>query len=291
MKLRKEKSGAHYFNRKTGSHVLLDEISFNQQEISRVPRTMSIAITDKCNQSCDYCYCTHGVNFLEVDYIIELAKYLDQQGCLEITIGGGEPFLHPNIAEICNQIWTKTALGLSITTNGQLIYRNVLTKIKDNISSIRISVDVLEPEYSNQKIVKLEHVITNIIEFQNEVNFGINIIVRVGQVELVKRIIDYFDGIKIMNFLLIPEHKQGKFVLSNSDWDDLNNLINEYRNTRNILVTYDACENIDTFFLQTEEKDENLFMHLSADKILKSYSYLDNGIELKSKLDFSNIIK
>jgi len=45
-KIRKSPSGLVFFDRKTGTHVLIDEISIPKEYWNKSPRTISIALTN-----------------------------------------------------------------------------------------------------------------------------------------------------------------------------------------------------------------------------------------------------
>lgn len=59
MKHRKELSGLHLF----------DEITFPIKDIDLTPRIVSLAITNKCNFSCPYCYNLNSFHELDLTFL------------------------------------------------------------------------------------------------------------------------------------------------------------------------------------------------------------------------------
>ncbi len=89
-------------------------------------RHMSIAITNKCNLSCEYCYKSvkHDGFIQEIPFEV-IRHYIDDFAELDINgnkvetiqLIGGEPTLHDNFLDICRYIINK-GIGLRISTNG-----------------------------------------------------------------------------------------------------------------------------------------------------------------------------
>lgn len=65
MKARAGPSGIHFFDRKTGLNVLIDEIHVSQALWAAAPRFVSVALTNACDLSCPYCFVTKDAAELE----------------------------------------------------------------------------------------------------------------------------------------------------------------------------------------------------------------------------------
>lgn len=84
---------------------------------------MYVQITDHCNMSCAHCGFSCGPrkkNFMSIDLFEKTIKMLD---CEYITIGGGEPTLHPDFWAIvaislgaCDGVWLATNGSQTETT-------------------------------------------------------------------------------------------------------------------------------------------------------------------------------
>lgn len=278
MKTRIENSGLHIFDRQNGLHVLMDEYEFPNELISIAPRTLSIALTNMCNIDCHYCYATKNRDILPIQYVKDIAVKLDELGTLELTFGGGEPFIYPEIVDLIQWLWENTKLGLNITTNGLLLNSDIINSIKGNVSSLRFSIDGLEPKYSIVKRHKLVELINNIHQLDGGIPFGINIIVNPSSIIDVENVIELSMELGAIDVLLIPEHKNGIFLLQQNDWAELGDTVKKYEDKIQVNVTSDASVFIESTYLETEVKKEFLFAHISADKRMKLHSFDAEGI-------------
>lgn len=111
------------------------------------PLFAQIAITEKCdmNPPCPWCYAEASPNKSRtwpLEDLIELAKFLDawDGGLLGVAYAGGEPFTHPDIAEIAKKTWNETGLDVSLTTNGFAVSPETLASIEGYVGEIRVSI-------------------------------------------------------------------------------------------------------------------------------------------------------
>lgn len=290
MKSRTENSGLHIFDRNNGIHILMDEYDFPKEIISIAPRTLSIALTNRCNLNCHYCYAPKLDKTLPIDFVKDIATKFDELGTLELTFGGGEPFMYPKITDLIQWLWTNTKLGINITTNGHLIDSDIIESIKGNISSLRFSIDGLDPKYKAVKRKSLDSLIKIIHKVKGIIPFGINIIINENSTHDVVEVIELAIELGAIDVLLIPEHKNGKFLLDNDDWKKVENIIFKYQDKIQINVTYDASTFIKSKYLETEVNKEFLFAHISADKKMKLHSYETDGVFIEDKFEIEKYL-
>ena len=122
------------------------------------PLYAQIAITDYCPLKCPYCYASsspENSKFYPKEELLELVRFFDRWGLLGVALGGGEPFTHPDLAEIVKSIWTETGLDLSITTNGICISESVLDMLEGYVSEIRVSAHASESLKILPKLLRL----------------------------------------------------------------------------------------------------------------------------------------
>ncbi len=288
IKERKEHSGLHCFNRENGLHILFDEIQFKESEISKSPRTVSIALTNRCNLNCKYCYAIKNNIDIPYDFLKDLIIELDLLGTLELTFGGGEPLLYPRLIELIGWIWKNTNLGINITTNGLLLTEEITKEITGKISSIRFSIDGLEDKYKEAKKRDLNQLLKNIEHIQGQIPFGINAIVNHNGIKDLIDVIELAIKIKAMDVLIIPEHNNGIYVLSRNDWVLLKEIFETYKNKIQLNLTYNASKHLNLNYLSTESEKEFLFAHISADKKLKTHSYKRTGINIENTKSIAN---
>jgi len=281
MKTRKEASGIHLFNRISGLHILLDEVKAPPESCSVAPRTVSIALTNICDLKCSFCYAPKTQDTLPFNFILALTKKLDELGSLEITFGGGEPLLYPSFSELCDLIWNNTGLGISVTTHGHHLSRRIISEIEGKISSIRFSIDGVEPYYSEVKGKPLQELLGIIRNVRGKIPFGINTVISPGKVSELVCLIKLAIDIDSQNILIIPEHNNGIFNLSKSDWRKLNEIIDYWKSEIRLYIAYDAYNYLNVDSLQTETDNEFLFAHISADGKLKANSFCEDGIRIE----------
>lgn len=281
MRLRIERSGYHWFDRRTGIHVLVDEIRPRDDIVSGAPRTLSIALSNVCDLRCPFCYRPKNNARLEPEFVKGIARVADVLGCLEITLGGGEPLLYPNIGALCQWIWANTDLGISITTHGHRLVEPLSSELAGHVSSMRFSIDGGEPYYGQIRGRALEELLRNIRTIRGRIPFGVNTVASPGRLGETRRAADLAIAIGAENLLVIPEHLQGRCVLAERDWELLDDIVAEYEGRLRLLVTASAVDRLHQNVLITECDDEFVFAHVSADRKLKASSYVDDGIAIR----------
>ena len=76
-KTRLDSNGMHWFDRKTGLNILLDEVAVPSSLWAAAPRFVSIAITNACDIHCEYCYAPKSAHTLPAEAIWRWADELD----------------------------------------------------------------------------------------------------------------------------------------------------------------------------------------------------------------------
>ena len=93
------------------------------------PSSVDIFVTNRCNLKCIHCYSnggegeTHDLSLNDLEHIFE---QLESVGVLEVRINGGEPLLHPQIAEIFLAL-QKRRFRKVLLTNGTNITEETAT--------------------------------------------------------------------------------------------------------------------------------------------------------------------
>ena len=151
MKTRFGPDGLHFFDRLTGLNILLDEVHADQSIWSFAPRQVSIAITNLCDLHCVYCYAPKHRAMLSARSVATWLQELDQAGCMGVGLGGGEPTLHPQFADICRHAAEETQLAVTFTTHGHRLASPLLERIAGKVHFIRVSVDGVEETYEAQR--------------------------------------------------------------------------------------------------------------------------------------------
>jgi MoaA/NifB/PqqE/SkfB family radical SAM enzyme len=130
-----------FFDRASGTKVLVE----NERTLGlrrTAPRAVMLALTNACNKACHFCYRPPEAESRSTfDSVVELARFLDEWGVLELTFGGGEPTNFPRFAELVCTIWDQTKLCPSFTTNGLTLERTgLLRAIRGKYGQVQLSV-------------------------------------------------------------------------------------------------------------------------------------------------------
>lgn len=107
----------------------------------------SIRVTNVCNLRCPHCYTEGGQilkNELNIDEIKSVIDQLAKLKTLYLFFTGGEPFIRKDIVAILNYT-NRKKIGISISTNGQLVSREILDRLKElNFDLFQISIEGTE---------------------------------------------------------------------------------------------------------------------------------------------------
>ncbi len=286
MKLRIEQFGLHYFDRKTGLHFLVDEIKPAVEDYSIAPRTFSIAITNDCNANCSFCHVPRGSEYISKEFILDFCKSIDEFGCLDIAIGGGEPLLHPEIVEICKTVWNKTKLGISITTNGQLLTDTIIEELANCISFMRVSIDSVDNEtYKEIRGFDLLDLKEKLIKLKDKIHFGINMVVNDQTLHELDYMLEFAQDVGAEELLLLPMIEHGIISLKKDAFNKLEIWITENHKQFPIRILEQSRKNMRVPVLFEDDRYYSDYLYLSAKKNVQKNSYECNG----ERLDICNI--
>lgn len=111
------------------------------------PISVNIALTNKCNYRCRFCFGhLHGWDHhFSYDRVLEIPKLLKKSGCEKITFEGGEPFLSPYLPPLLCES-KKVGLITCVVTNGSFVSREQLLLLDPYIDWIGISIDSKQDE-------------------------------------------------------------------------------------------------------------------------------------------------
>lgn len=128
------------FDRRTGVNMLVtNERTAGLRRVA--PRMLQVALTNACDKSCSFCYRPLDARSRwTFDELLELARFCDEWGVLEIAFGGGEPTLFPRFPELLHAIWAETGLCPSFTTHGLRLTPDLLKQIRGAYGQLQVSV-------------------------------------------------------------------------------------------------------------------------------------------------------
>jgi hypothetical protein len=105
------------------------------------PRSLQIGLLTPCNLACGFCYRDREApSRLDKPFLVDLLQRADRWGVLEVAFGGGEPLLFKGFAELVEELHATTQLGLNVTTNGMLLTRELVDRLRGKIGEYRLSI-------------------------------------------------------------------------------------------------------------------------------------------------------
>ncbi|XZF15730.1 radical SAM protein [Chitinophagaceae bacterium MMS25-I14] len=119
------------------------------------PVLAQIVVTRRCNLSCGYCYEYDKVSKpIPLDVLKQRIDELKRLKAVFVTLNGGEPLLHPQIAELVRYVAEQGMVPM-INSNGHVLKLPLIQKLNDaGLFGMQISCDSLEDNDVTQKSLK-----------------------------------------------------------------------------------------------------------------------------------------
>ena len=122
-----------------------------KDRFDRTIEYLRISVTDRCNLRCRYCM-PEGCDKLSMDQILtyeeieRICRAAGRLGIRKLRITGGEPFVRLGCTDLIRRLKsTENIDEVSVTTNGQLLYRYINDLKEAGVDGINISLDTLDP--------------------------------------------------------------------------------------------------------------------------------------------------
>ncbi len=113
---------------------------------SNAPLDAQLIVTRRCNLSCGYCSEYDNTSEpVPTAVLKERIDALHRLGSINITMLGGEPLIHPDIAEIVRYAGRKS--NVSIVTNGFLLRNGIIESLNEaGLNNLTVSIDTLQAD-------------------------------------------------------------------------------------------------------------------------------------------------
>lgn len=283
MKSRSGPDGVHLFDRHSGLNVLLDELRPKEASWSASPRQVSIALTNACDLHCGYCYAPKHKASLCTDQVLAWMKELDNEGCLAVGFGGGEPTLHPDFVDICRRAAEETRLAITFTTHGHRLTSSLIERLKGSIHFARVSVDGVGPTYEEQRGKPFAGLLRGLESIATLSAFGINIVVNKRTVADLDAVSDVAGRVGASELLLLPQ--QATTVVTSIDdvvTRALHDWVTSYRGSVRLAVSEAGAAGLPTCDPLPKERGLQAFAHIDASGMLRASSYSRIGVRIGS---------
>jgi MoaA/NifB/PqqE/SkfB family radical SAM enzyme len=143
--------------------------------LTNAPIDAQLIITRRCNLSCGYC--AEYDNFSEPVPLEELKSRIDalhRLKSINITLLGGEPLMHPDIAEIVR--YAGRQANVSIVTNGFLLRNGVIEALNEaGLNNLTVSVDTLKADTSRYIQKSFQSLRTRLQRLRNLARFDVHV--------------------------------------------------------------------------------------------------------------------
>jgi SynChlorMet cassette radical SAM/SPASM protein ScmE len=115
-------------------------------QLMKTPKSMDIAITNRCNLRCQYCYHFESAEDAGTDLSLEeWFRFFDElRRCavMRLTLAGGEPFIREDLREFIDGI-VKNRMRFSLLSNGTLISDEIAAYLASTkrCDYVQVSID------------------------------------------------------------------------------------------------------------------------------------------------------
>jgi len=119
--------------------------------LMRTPKKIDIAITNRCNLRCRYCYHFEGPGDtgedLPAEEWLRFFEELNRCAVTDVTLAGGEPFIRQDLKEILNGI-VRNRMRFQLLSNGTLIDDNMAAFLASTrrCNFVQVSIDGSMPD-------------------------------------------------------------------------------------------------------------------------------------------------
>ncbi|MFH1807412.1 MAG: radical SAM protein [Pseudomonadota bacterium] len=108
------------------------------------PLVLHLGLTQACNFSCSHCYSSSGRRAndeLSLPELLALVDELAHIGCLKLVLGGGEPFLRPELVEVVGHA-RQRGIDCFVHTNGSRLQVEILSRLAEvQPAGLAVSLD------------------------------------------------------------------------------------------------------------------------------------------------------
>lgn len=281
LKIRSGPSGLHLFNRKTGINVLIDEIKTSASLWSTAPRQVSVALTNACDLVCAHCYAPKNLEFMDFERATGWLAELDDNGCIGVGFGGGEPTLYPRFSELCSFTAKNTKLAVTMTTHGHNLSDRLLDDLVGNLHFVRVSMDGVGHTYESIRLRSFDSLVKGMVSLGKIAPLGINFLVNSKTIDDLDDALQLAEQLAAVEILLIPEEPvRGVGGIDDETFMLLRRWVTGYSGSVRLSVSENYTDVLPTCNPFGAEKGLSSFVHIDVTGIIKRSSFDTHGIKI-----------
>ncbi|MEO7716910.1 MAG: radical SAM protein [Capsulimonas sp.] len=280
-KSRNGPDGIHLFDRWTGINILVNEVIPPKSAWASAPRQMSIALTNACDLHCPFCYAPKHHAQLNLNLLKGWLVELDQNGCLSVGFGGGEPTLFRQFSALCNFAATETRLATTFTTHAHRIDERLAGELSGNVHFIRVSIDGVGATYERIRGRSFASLLRQLEIVRKIAPFGINVVVNSSSIADLDELDELAERTQASELLLLPEQPaRGRDGIDPIATERLQCWVEKRRAGVPLRVSQAGSEGMPVCDPLPGEAGLRAYAHLDASGILRQSSYTKTGIDV-----------
>ncbi|PHM45231.1 radical SAM/SPASM domain-containing protein [Xenorhabdus miraniensis] len=125
-------------------HDTFNEFS-RDEPLFNSPIHVDFDMTNACNLACHHCHAASGKRLsdeLTAEEIKSIISQIHENGVIDLTIAGGEPFLRPDLPEILSYAQSRDGIYTTVVTNGTLLKKDVIKKLAISCRGINFNISI-----------------------------------------------------------------------------------------------------------------------------------------------------
>ncbi len=279
VKVRRTRVGVHLFDVATGLNVLLDEVSVDPREWDQAPRQVSIALTNTCDLACPYCYAPKLKARLDATRVVGWLRELDDNGCLGVGFGGGEPTLFPGFVRLCSAVARQTGLAVTFTTHGHRLTAGLCDELRGSVHFVRVSMDGVGATYERLRGRPFASLLERLADVRRVAPFGINFVVNAETIGDLDSAVELAVKAGASEFLLLPEQPTAQRAGIDEDTATrLREWVCDNDPALRLTVSSAGADELPVCVPLTGELPSEAYAHVDAQGVLKWSSYDLEGV-------------
>jgi pyruvate-formate lyase-activating enzyme len=278
-KFRRTTAGIHLFDRNTGINVLVTESDVEHWRWSLAPRQISVALTNACDLRCPYCYAPKVSSRLRDHQLLSWLVDLDQNGCLGVGFGGGEPTLLRELPALCRRVASETELAVTFTSHGHHLDADLCAKLEGAVHFVRISMDGVGATYERLRKRSFSALLDRLADVAKIAPFGINYVVNSETIADLDSAAHIAAAAGARELLLLPEQPTtARPGIDSVTSTALREWIIMYHGPLMLSVSVAGADGLPVCVPIIGETQLEAYAHIDAQGVLKKSSYDSHGV-------------
>jgi MoaA/NifB/PqqE/SkfB family radical SAM enzyme len=189
----------------------------------KAPISAQLIITRRCNLSCGYCSEYDDTSeMIPLALLKERIDALHRLNVVNISLLGGEPLMHPDLAEIV--AYADRRAQVSVTTNGFLLTRDLIERLnRAGLANMEVSIDSVRPDRSGfiQKCLKTVEPKLELLRQHGRFDVAINLVLCDRTKDEFKKTLERFGEIGFPVSIDLLHSPSGTIQIGGQEYADL----------------------------------------------------------------------